>query len=104
MKRADNSFSKHTLNLLLIKKRPNNWHTKIEEYINLEHKNSFYLLDLYKCLRYEYKYGFMSQQNLTTTAQLLKRCMAKHSLGVKKPSQKTLKKIKDDNLPTRETD
>jgi len=92
-----NDFVKHTLNLLIINKRPKGWEAYIENYIISEHKNSFYLLDVYKTLRAEYQYSFASDNTLGTLENLIKITATKHKLGMKNPSKKAIKKIETKN-------
>lgn len=98
---TENVLIKHLLNLLIINKRPNNWDKHIEKCIQSTHKNSFYLLDMFTTLRAEYKYGFISNEALLKYQRLIKMTAAKHDLGIKKVSNKTINKLKDDVLPVR---
>lgn len=88
----DNELIKHILNLLIIKKRPKGWGEQIEKDIISEHKNSFYLLDMYHILRTEYQYSFASNDTLKILKKLIKMVAAKHELGIKKPGSKLLNK------------
>ncbi len=92
-----NEFVKHTLNLLIINKRPKGWETYIEDYIISEHKNSFYLFDIYKTLRAEYQYSFASDNTLGILGNLIKITATKHELGIKSPSKKVIKRIEKQN-------
>ena len=96
-----NKLKIHTLNLLIIHKRPKGWDSYIEKYILNENKNSYYLCDVYSTLRAEYQFSFASSTTLDALAKLIKMSAAKHDLGIKKPGAKTLGKISNDVLPTR---
>ncbi|MDP2851169.1 MAG: serine protease [Sulfuricurvum sp.] len=104
IEKKPNSFMQHTLNLLIANKRPKNWDKHIESYIENENKNSFYLLDIYNQLRAEYKFSFASDSELKSIERLMKMTVAKHQLGMKKPSMTIIKKVSDDILPTRHID
>ena len=97
-----NNLLKHVLNILIAHKKPKDWHKSIEEYIEKESKNSFYLLDIFLILQAEYKYSFASDGDLRLLEKLIKMILAKHELGIKKPNQKVIKKVPDSVLPTRD--
>lgn len=107
IKQEENELLIHTLNLLIINKRPKMWETHLEKYIECEHKNSFYLSDIYKTLRAEYQYSFSSTADLKKIEKLIKACIAKHEFGIKKISKKSMadvdKKFKN-FLPERKVD
>lgn len=107
IKQEENELLIHTLNLLIINKRPKSWETHLEKYIESEHKNSFYLSDIYKTLRAEYQYSFSSTLDLKKIEKLMKACIAKHEFGIKKISKKSIanvdKRFKD-FLPKRKVD
>jgi len=96
-KEEDCNFKKHLLSLLILNKRPKDWEKHIERYIINEHKNSFYLLDIYGTLRAEYKYSFASNVNLKHMERLIKVCVTKHDLGIKSPNKKILQKFDNKN-------
>lgn len=96
-----NNLVRHYLNLILISKRPKDWETIIEQSIISEDKNSYYLLNILRCLKSEYKYGFTSQKNVNLLATFIKMAIAKHQLGIKKPTVKRLNQIPDNILPER---
>lgn len=102
-KNSDNSLIQHLLNLLVIYKRPKGWDKQIEEYINNEHKNSFYLLDVYQTLRIEYQYSFATPQNISKIKNMIKMTLAKHR-GATHPGEKAISRISDAILPNREVD
>lgn len=95
------SLVKHYLHLILATKKPKEWNKKIESYIHETDKNSFYLKDLSDCLISEYRYGYLSNENIKIIKDLIKMTIAKHKLGVRKPNQKAINKIKDRSLPER---
>ena len=99
----ENNLLKHTLNLLIITKRPRGWDSHIKNVIFLENKNSFYLGDIYQSLRAEYQYGFVSNSTLMKIGDLIKATAAKHNKGIERPSQKIIKsKAYDGCLPERD--
>ena len=107
VKNEKSGLIKHTLNLLIISKRPKGWDKYIENYIVSEDKNSFYLGDIYKTLRAEYKYSFVSSNTLGVLANLIKMAASKHQFGIKKPSVNKLDKIsktQEYDLPERDVD
>lgn len=91
----------YLLILLLVYIRPRNWHVYIENFIEKSAKNSFYLADLLKILRLQYQYSFASENELSKMRYLIKMCIAKHELGIKKPSIDKIRKISDKNIPVR---
>lgn len=93
IKQEENELLIHTLNLLIINKRPKLWETHLEKYIESEHKNSFYLSDIYKTLRAEYQYSFSSTVDLKKIEKLMKACIAKHEFGIKKISKKSMANV-----------
>lgn len=97
-------ISKHELIILLIQQRPRNWEKAIHQYIGSCAKNSFYLFDVYRTLRIQYKYGFISPSSLKEVEHLIKMCATKHITGEKEPGIKAISKIKfDENtIPKRE--
>jgi len=88
-----NQLIKHSLNLLLIQKRPKGWEKHIEEYIISENKNSFYLHGVYHRLRVEYQYSIASKSTLNSLEKLIRMSVAKHELGLTKPTQKAIRTI-----------
>lgn len=90
--------SKHYMMLLLVSERPKGWEKHIDSYIASLHKNSFYLLDIFKALRAEFQYAFADRSVLEEIGKLAKKCLAKHELGVKNPGEKLIGKIDDEAL------
>jgi len=101
IEKEEDSLKKHELVLLLILNRPRGWVQTLEKYIFGAHKNSFYLFDVMKHLRYEYEYSFAGNREISEMTHLIKMSAAKHSFGTKKPGQKAIKRIPDDYLPDR---
>ncbi|WP_429096130.1 trypsin-like peptidase domain-containing protein [Aeromonas media] len=95
------SLIKHAMITLIIQKRPKDWLNKVSDYISIVHKNSFYLRDIHLTLRAEYKYGFISNEDLSNLELLIKSIVAKHTLGVKNPGTKVISKVRDSALPER---
>jgi hypothetical protein len=102
IKDFDEKLIQHYLHILLINKKPSGWETFIEKYIIDEDKNSYYLNDIFRCLKAEYKYSFTSNKNLALLRDLIKMTAAKHQLGLKKPSQKHIKNLPDNVVPKRQ--
>lgn len=95
---------KHSLVLLLIVQRPREWKTQVQSYIASVSKNSFYLMDVYRALRSQYRYSYASHKTLEDIKYLLKMIIVKHIYGVKEPGIKAISKIPDTELPYRETE
>jgi hypothetical protein len=104
LKKETNPLRRHILALFLILERPNGWKEQIEDYISSVHKNSFYLSDILKTIRSEYKYSFASKKELSEMKLLIKMSIAKHSLGIAKPGKDAIKKIPDKFIPNRDID
>lgn len=104
--RLDDSsaISRHELIILLIRRRPRDWDKHVRRYIAAVSKNSFYLMDVYRNLRAQYRFGFASTQTLRDIEQLIKVAAAKHITGDKNPSEKTISKVLfgPDVIPKRE--
>lgn len=83
---------KHELALLLIAQRPRNWSDVIQEYIAKIQKNSFYLLDVYRALRTQYRYSYASNTNLKEIEHLIRMAMTKHVTGAKEPGVELIRK------------
>lgn len=83
---------KHELALLLISQRPRNWNEAIQEYIAKIQKNSFYLLDVYRALRTQYRYSYASSTNLKEIEHLIRMAMTKHVTGAKEPGVELIRK------------
>ncbi|MDG9922641.1 MULTISPECIES: metallophosphoesterase [unclassified Pseudomonas] len=96
-------LSKHTLILLLISKRPRDWHKEVSKYISQVQHNSFYLFDIYTNLRSQYRYSFASTKVLGEIEYLIKMAAAKHSTGSKTPNSKMISKINPKVIPDRES-
>lgn len=97
-------ISKHELMLMLIEQRPRDWGKQIQKYVASISKNSFYLFDIYRTLRAQYRYGYVSPAGLSEIEYLIKVAAAKHVTGDKDPGVKSIKKAKllDDVIPKRE--
>jgi len=97
----EDEVRKHELIRLIIMEMPNNWQDQVHNYISTIPKNSFYLFDVYKSLRIQYSYGFVSNKTLLKLSHSIKMCIAKHELGIKSPGIKAINKIPDSMLPSR---
>lgn len=83
---------RHELSLLLISQKPNGWRDSIQNYIADIPKNSFYLLDVYRALRTQYRYSFVSNKTLKDIEYLIKMSITKHVTGDKNPGVKLVEK------------
>ena len=94
-------LEKHILALMIIRAQPSDWRTRIQEYIGTIDKNSYYLGDLFSCLRHNYVTQSMSDNGYRATLQLYKMCLAKHRTGVRNPSLSTIQNpiYRGDALP-----
>ncbi len=86
---------KHVLALLLISQRPRGWREAIQAYISSIPKNSFYLLDVYRTLRTQYRFRYVSNATLKDIEYLIRMTATKHVTGAKEPGVKLIKKIID---------
>jgi hypothetical protein len=102
--REDAPIKKHELMLLLIKQRPRGWKTQVQQYIASAHENSFYLMDVYKFLRSQYRYSYASPNSLRDMQYLIKMAVAKHETGKKMPGVKLIGKVSDKVIPPRNVD
>jgi predicted MPP superfamily phosphohydrolase len=94
----ENDIRKHFLVMLLINQKPNAWKSSIEDYIASVSKNSFFLYDISQALKSQYIYSFASFKTLEDIKYLYKMTLAKHLLGIKRPSPDKIKKISDKYL------
>lgn len=83
---------KHELALLLISQKPRGWREAIHTYISGIHKNSFYLLNVYRSLRTQYRYSYASPATLKDIAYLIQMAITKHVTGAKDPGIKLIEK------------
>lgn len=101
------AIRKHELILLLINQRPRGWKTQVQHYISSIAKNSFYLWDVYRALRAQYRYSYASSQTLNDIEYLIKTSAAKHFIGSKNPGIKLLNKFQNaiqNVIPDREVE
>lgn len=99
----DFGIKKHELIYLIIRERPRDWKSIIEDYIASCQKNSFYLYDVHQALKHEYIYSYASNQTLAEIKFLLKKSLAKHQFGINNPSTKLINKLPDSVVPSRAT-
>lgn len=100
-------LKKHELALLLIAQKPRGWHDAIHQYISSIDKNSFYLLGIYKALRAQYRFSYVSAKTLSEIKYLIQMSITKHVTGAKDPGIKLIEKtlprlIGDPIIPPRE--
>ena len=75
---SDNSvINRHLSALLLTASRPKGWHECLRKYIASLGKNSFYLADIDKMLRYTYRIEYMPDADLRNTRNLMLECWEK---------------------------
>ena len=102
----DNEIIRHIAALIICNCRPKKFQQMLSSYIGSVGKNTFYLGDLYLSLRNNYSFDFMTQQELSQTAALIKSCYIKHVKGVIEPGCDSLAKFENYNgkLPDRLVD
>lgn len=83
---------KHELSLLLVTNRPRGWSSAIHSYIASIHKNSFYLLDINRALRNQYRYSYVTNATLKDIEGLIQMSLTKHLTGVRDPGIKLIAK------------
>lgn len=83
---------KHELALLLIAQKPRGWHDAIHQYISSIDKNSFYLLGIYRALRTQYRFSYVSAKTLSEIKYLIQMSITKHVTGAKDPGIKLIEK------------
>jgi hypothetical protein len=97
-----NPLIKHQLALLIIFGRPREWKQQIDKYIVALPKDSFYLYDIVNALRAQYRFAFVSEDELRQIGLMIKKGLAKHKFGIKNPGLDKIKLILNSNLPKRE--
>ena len=95
---------KQQLALLFVICRPPKWNDHIESYIVSLPKDSFFLFEILNEMRAQYKFGFIEEIDTRYLAVLIKKCLAKHMLGINNPSLGQMKQIPNSYLPKREED
>ena len=93
---------KQQIALLLIICRPPKWYNLIERYIIDLPKDSFFLFEVLNEMRAQYRFGFLEETDIRVFPNLIKKCLAKHSLGVKNPTPGQIKTIPSSWLPKRD--
>lgn len=87
-----NNIQKQFLAHFLIRERPDGWYKAVYEYMNLLHRNSFYLWDLLTITDLELAFGFTTDTERRHLKMLTDVGFAKHVVGPRKRStnQKSL--------------
>lgn len=87
-----NNIQKQFLAHFLIRERPDGWYQPVYEYMNLLHRNSFYLWDLLTVTELELELGFTTDTERQHLKMLTDVVFAKHVEGPRKRStnQKSL--------------
>ncbi|GAW67906.1 uncharacterized protein GPEL0_01f3997 [Geoanaerobacter pelophilus] len=98
---ASNPIVKHELVLILINQRPRGWKAQVQNYVSEIKHNSFYLWDVYRTLRAQYRYSYATPRTLSEIEYLIKMSAAKHVTGSKSPSMTLINKVTD-AIPARE--
>jgi predicted MPP superfamily phosphohydrolase len=83
LKNNISEIQKHQLSLFLIYERPTDWNKELFEFMNLLHRNSFYLGDLCNTLENEIEIGFVSDDEILQLKKLIQIVVAKHRYGPK---------------------
>ena len=85
-------IQKHFVALFMIQEKPIGWFKKLRDYMNLLHKNSFYLGDILGHLEYEIDHGFVSDDEYAKLKYLVSIVLAKHkeSKKITKAESKTI--------------
>lgn len=104
LKSENTDLTRHGLILLLVVQRPREWRAQVQNYITSVSKNSFYLMDVYRVLRNQYRFSYASPNTLEEIKYLIKMVIVKHEYGVKEPGIKAINKIPDKRLPSRGTE
>jgi len=79
-----NDLQKHFLAHFLIRERPEGWYQTVFEYMNLLHRNSFYLWDLSGAVNSELRLGFTTCGEKRQLQLLAEVVVAKHIEGPRK--------------------
>lgn len=78
LKSSKSIIQKHLLSIFLIRERPFGWHKEVHAFMNLLHRNSFLLGDLYSSIKNEIERGFLSEIDLMELKKLVNIVVAKH--------------------------
>jgi hypothetical protein len=92
---------KQHIALLLIICRPNKWYNYIDKYIISLPKDSFFMYEVLNEIRAQYAFGFLEEADIKAMPNLIKKCLAKHSLGVNNPSCGHIKRVPSSCIPKR---
>lgn len=84
--------------LVMVKQRPPNWEKEVERFIIREHKNSFYLGQVFSALRCEFKYAFITERNRQELRRLAAMSLAKHETGSKIPNTKLIETVAEEQV------
>lgn len=86
-------IQRHFIALFLCKERPEGWYNALFKFMNLLHRNSFYLGDLCDCIKDEIEKGFISSEEMFDLKKLINIVDAKINDSPKKS------KIKEKGIP-----
>lgn len=101
-KQEEDVLLQHEMIIFLVNTRPNNWDKYVSEYINMLNKNSYFLFSLTTSLRSQYIISYMTTEDLRKTSILIKKCIAKHSIGVSIPKPHHINQISNQVIPKRD--
>lgn len=77
----------------LIRQRPKGWTETVRKYVSGLDKNAFFLARTLEEAKREYRYGFCSSKQKKDLEDLMGIIIAKHEIGVKRPSASLIKKV-----------
>lgn len=83
------NLQKHYMARFLIHERPSGWRQPVFDYMNLLHRNSFYLWDLCNAIDNEFDLGFTTSEERRSLKQLKEVVVAKHIEGPKRKGSKS---------------
>jgi hypothetical protein len=83
LENSKSELQKHFLSLFLIRERPIGWYKELFVFMNLLHRNSFLLGDLYNSIKGELDKGFVSENDSKELKKLLNIVVAKNEYAPK---------------------
>nr|WP_320013478.1 metallophosphoesterase [uncultured Desulfobacter sp.] len=83
LKENTSEMQKHFVSLLLIKEQPDGWFKEVTNHMNLLHRTSFYLGDIYNTIRNEIDKGYNSDNSIHQLRNLLSVVCAKQDVAPK---------------------
>ena len=83
VKENSNEIQKHFISLLLLQEKPEGWFNEVIAHMNLLHRTSFYLGNIYSTIRNEINNGFNSDGVILDLRNLLSVVCAKQDVAPK---------------------